>query len=507
MINESKSLHKLLIIIAMMTCFSMIFLNESGAIGVAFPQMQQALNLSNNAVQWIMNGFLLTAAMLLLLGGKLADHYGRRKIFIIGLILFAIASAICGVAENGWVMIIGRVLQAIGASLVYPSGGALISHSFPENEFAKAYGTVMGVAYLFVAFGPFVGGLFTDFLNWRWLFWINIIFSAICLALVLTAIPKDVITDKPPRLDIKGLIILIIGLGALVFALMQGPVLGWDSAWIISLFVIAVIGLIVFVLVELKTAEPLLQVRMFRNTGFMAGNIIFPCVAACFTALVFWAIWLQQTFNFSPVMAGVSMIPATVISLFMLRIAGAWGGKVGPRKPMLLGACLLVLGVFWIAISANAQSYPWLFVGFLLFGFATPLIIPNSIGTIMNAVAPNQRGVASGVYLTLQHVAFSLGFAVLAAVISTNDDKQLTRLLNSTPDYAGITPHQVHVLLAGKNIIPQLSADKLAVLKQAAVLNYTHAFSWGMAAIGIFAIIVLIFTIVFIPKRQTVLDT
>jgi EmrB/QacA subfamily drug resistance transporter len=463
--------------------------------------MQKSLNLSNNALQWVMNAFLLTAAMLLLLGGKLADHYGRRKIFIIGLIIFAVASVICGAAQNTWMILSGRILQAIGTSLAYPSGNALLSVSVPENEFNKIFGTVIGLAYLLVAFGPFIGGLFTEFLNWRWLFWINIFFSAICIVVTLIAIPKDAAATSPPHLDIRGLIILMIGLGALVFGLMQAPVSGWDSGWIIGLFILGVLGLLLFIIVELKTPDPLLEVRLFRNKGFMAGNIIFPCVAACFTSLVFWAIWLQQTFHFSPVIAGVAMIPATMISIFMLRISGAWGDKAGPRPPMLLGAWLLVIGMYWIAFSADAQSYLLLFWGFLLFGFATPLIIPNAIGSIVSSVEPSQRGVASGVWLTLQHVAFSVGFAILSAVITTFDDKHLSRFLASNPDYQGIDLHQVHVLLAGKNTIPQLDSAQLQVLKQTAIKIYTHAFSFGMAAMGVFALIVLIMTIIFIPKR------
>lgn len=488
----------------MAACFSMIFLNESGAIGVAFPQMQKVLNLSNNAVQWIMNSFLLTAAVLLLLGGKLADHYGRKNIFILGLVIFAVASVICTIAENGWVMIAGRILQAIGASLAYPSGSALLSVSVPEHEFNKIFGTVMGIAYIFVAFGPFIGGLFTDLLNWRWLFGINIIFSAICIALTLYSIPKDPVIKKPLRLDIKGLIIFIIGLGSLVVALMQGAVLGWSNTWILILFAVAVVGLMIFVLVEIKNAEPLLQISLFHNKQFMAGNVIFPCVAACFMALVFWAIWLQQTFSFSPIVTGLAMVPATAISIFMLNISGAWGAKVGARIPMLLGACLLVVAIYWIALTALAQNYFLIFWGFLLFGFATPLVIPNAIGTMVSSVESSQRGIASGVWLTLQHVAFSLGFAILSATITTHDNKNLLTLLASTPNYAHINPQQVNMLLAGKNTISQLDPEQLVILKQNAILNYTHAFSYGMAVLGIFAIIALVFTFIFIPKKNRV---
>lgn len=488
-------------IMAMIMSFSMIFLNESGAIGVAFPQMQLSLSLSNNTVHWIMNAFLLTASLLLLLGGKLADHYGCRKIFIIGLVLFAAASILCACAQHGQAMIIGRILQAIGASLVYPSGGALLSLHFSKTDFAKVYGTVLGFAYLFVAFGPFIGGLFTDFLTWRWLFWINIVFSSICLCLTLYAIPKDTIAVGPLHLDLKGWLAFIIGLGALVVALMQGAAWGWSSAVILGLFVLAAIASACFIFIEAAAQNPLLPVRLFVNKSFMAGNVIFACVAACFTALIFWAMWLQQVCQFSPVSAGIALIPATVSSIFMLRISGAWGGRVGPRKPMLVGAGLLVVSLLWIAISAQAQSYPWLFWGLLGFGFATPLLIPNSIGVIMNSVEPSLRGSVAGVYLTLQHIAFSLGFALLSAIIASVDNHHLYHLLSSTPLYAGVTAQQAQVLLLGKTIVLPLNVAQMISLKQTVTLIYSHAFSCAMLALSGLSILVLGLTWRFIPKN------
>ena len=501
MINKLTAVKQTLFIFAMIMSFSMIFLNESGAIGVAFPQMQLALNLSNNAVHWVMNAFLLTAALLLLLGGKLADHYGCRRIFLLGVLLFGLFSTLCASTHRGEWMIIGRIGQAIGASLAYPSGGALLSLHFNEKTFAKVYGTVLGFAYIFVAFGPFIGGLFTDFLTWRWLFWINIFFSVICLSLTLYAIPKDPARDALPHLDLGGLILWVISLGALVTALMQGATWGWGNAWTISLFMLAGASLVSFVWLELRQATPLLPVRLFANSSFMAGNLIFASVAACFTSLVFWAIWLQHSFAFSPLEAGIAMIPATVISIFMLGVSGAWGGRVGPRTPMLIGAGLLVASFFWIAFCAHTQNYFWLFWGLLGFGFATPLIIPNSIGVIMNSVQANIRGSVAGIYLTLQHVAFALGFAMLSAIITTVDNRQLHHLLTTTPMDTGITHQQVQLLLAGKNTLAQLNPQQLTTLKQAAGQIYSHAFADAMIAMGIVALIILSLTLFFIPKK------
>lgn len=478
--------------LGMMTSFSMIFLNESGAIGVALPQMQQALELTNNNLNWIMNAFLLTAATLLLFGGKLADHHGRKKIYLIGLVIFIIASALVGASTSGWMIISCRVLQAIGASLVYPSGTALIARVFPQQEFAKAYGTIIGASYLFVAFGPLVGGIFTDFLNWRWLFWINVPLGLICFALLFFSIPADVIEKSVKKIDFKGLIIFMVSLGALVYALMEGEQLGWHSKTILSLFLLFIIGISLFIFVELKTADPLLEVRLFRNKRFIAGNITFPSTAACFTALIFWAIWLQQTFNYSPVLTGVAMIPATALSIVLLRVTGAWGDRVGVFKPLLIGSLLLIAGVYWIAITALFENYFLLFWGFLLFGIATPMIIPNSIKIILNSVEPKFLGIASGVYLTLQHVAFTLGFAILAAVIGTYNTHHLNLLL--TQKYPDISLAQVHLLLAGKNTT-HLSMENLSTLKTSAIHIYTHAFSYGMAIIGIFPLVILLTTL------------
>lgn len=492
--------HKNLFIVAMIMSFSMIFLNESGAIGVAFPKMQLALNMSNHAISWVMNAFLLTTALLLLLGGKLADHYGCRKIFMLGIALFAAASLGCACATSAEAMIAGRVLQAMGASLAYPSGSALISLHVDQKSFAKVYGTVLGVAYIFVAFGPFIGGLFTHFLSWRWLFLVNIGFSVVCLSLTLYVIPKDIQHKKPLCLDVKGLCWLMVGLGSLVVALMQGEAWGWTSGTIVSLGALAFVGLGVFIRVELTCQNPLLAVRLFCNKVFVAANLIFASVAACFTALVFWAIWLQQTLNYSPVTAGLAMIPATVISLFMLRISGAWGGRVGPRKPMLVGAWLLTISLLWIAMSAKAQSYPIFFWGLLCFGFATPLIIPNSIGVLLNCVKLEQRGSVSGIYLTLQHVAFTLGFAMLSAIMSGVDNQKLGALLLK-PQYSGISVQQVQLLLLGKNTLPPLSDQAFMTLKQTATLMATHAFSCGMLALSLVSLCALGLTLRFIPAK------
>ncbi len=498
---QLTTLHKNLFIIAMIISFSMIFFNESGSIGVASPQIQRALNLSIVDSHWIMNAFLLTAALLLLLGGKLADHYGCRKVFIIGIIVFAIASVFCACAQNGTILIGARVMQAMGASLIYPSGGALLSLHFSKKTFTKVYGTVIGIAYLFIAFGPLLGGMLTEFLTWRWLFWVNIGFCLVCLCLTLRAIPKDIKRKDQLRLDLKGLSFLIIGLGAFVITLMQASSWGWSSSLTLTLFTLSVLFLFAFIITEATAKDPLLPVLLFRDPTFLAGNLIYALVASCFAALVFWAFWLQQTFHFSAVTAGIAMIPATVISLFMLRISGNWGDRVGSRKPMLVGAWLLVMALAWIAISANRQSYPWFFFGLLCFGFATPLIIPNTIAAIMDSVEPDLRASVAGVYLTLQHVALSLGFAMLSAITTTVDGHNLKRLLQSTPAYANLTIQQVHNLLLGKTLIVPLTMTQMLSLKQAATLTYTHAFSCAMFALSLLQLIVLGLTLRFIPRK------
>lgn len=332
--TRSAALNKALLIIAMTACYAMIFIDQSG-VAVTLPRIQQSLVLSSNAIHWVVNAYVLMIAVLLLLGGKLADIYGYRKIFITGLIVFILASVICASAQDSWMLLSGRIVQGIGASLIIPCVAVLIHMNFPENEFGKAFGIILAASNFFFAMGPFIGGLLTEFINWRWFFLVNIPIGAICLYLTCLTIAKDVVTPGRKFSDIKGLLVFIVAISALVIALMQGDSFGWSSVWTIALFIIAILGILLFIKIELRADEPLLQMRLFRNKTFAASTVILFCASACLASMVFWALWLQTGLGFLPATVGIALLPATVTFIFMPPLGGAWRDKSVARATFI----------------------------------------------------------------------------------------------------------------------------------------------------------------------------
>ena len=452
MLPDAK--RKMLLLTAMSACVAMIFLDESG-VGVTLPMIQKDLGLSNLGVQWVMNAFLLVLAMLVLAGGRWADYVGHRKVFMIGITIFTVASLLCGVAQNEWWLISARALQGIGASFLVPTNMTLINMGFPPHERGKALGTVIGISSFFMAGGPFIGGLLTQFLSWRWLFLLNIPAALLSIYFTLLAIPNDEARYPSCRFDRPGLLIFCVALSTLIVGLMEGSNLGWSSFPVIILLLIAVVSLLLFGIVELKTQYPLIELHHFRNKVFLAGNIILFCGQLSVVSMVFWAIWLQQSIGFSPFMAGIALLPTTGPIIFLARLGGKWLDRFGPRLPIILGTGLIMIGTFWIALFAQKNNYTWVVMGLLLCGIGTPLIMPTSVTTILSTVPSDEHGMAAGILNTMRQIGAAFGLAVVGAVIA----------------YYEIAT------------------------------SYSRAFSYGIALSGLFALLAFVFALFCLPKR------
>ncbi|ACJ18120.1 MFS transporter [Coxiella burnetii] len=414
---------KILLIIAMVACYAIIFIDESG-IAVTLPTMQQAIGLSNNALHWVINSYLLTLSVLLLLGGKLSDIYGHRRIFSLGIIIFLLASLICAVAQTHYIMLTGRILQGIGASLLMPCITVIVHRHFPREEFGKAFGIIVGFSNLFYALGPFIGGVLTQYLSWGWFFGINIPIGIICLFCTYLTVTADK-GGNTHFTDIKGLLTFMISISTLVFAVMQGGEWGWSSVWVLVCFAVALISAFYFVKIEWYSSNPLLDLRLFVIKKFFSGNLILLCCLICLTLVVFLALWLQISLRFSPATVGVALLPTTLTFIFVPALAGAWHDKAGSRPPLLIGCLLILSGLIWIAATMKFESYPWLIPGLIAFGLGIPLAIPNSILSIMKSVPSTQSGMASGTFTTVRQFGLTMGVALLSAIVSSTTDTRI----------------------------------------------------------------------------------
>lgn len=412
--NVFDSPQKILLILAMIACYALIFIDESG-IAVTLPAIQNSFSLTTNDMHWIINSYLLMLSILLLLGGKLSDCYGERFIFLLGIAAFIIASLICATAQNNSWLIIGRIVQGIAASLLLPCISVLIKNHFPEAHFGKALGLVIGFSNLFYALGPFIGGLVTQYLSWRWFFLINLPIGLLCYGFTHFSASEQSGSGSHFS-DIKGLFTFVISISLLVFALMQSSVWTWSDFRVLSSAFCGFFILVLFIFFELTAKEPLLNLRLFRIRNFSAASIILLCLSICLTMIVFCALWFQNNLEFSPTQVGLALLPATLTFIFVPQFAGVLHDRSGAKLPLLLGCGLVLLSLIWMLAVISLQNYGWFVLGLLLFGFGIPLAIPNSIMAIMSSAPASQAGAASGSFTTIRQLGLTLGIALFSAV-------------------------------------------------------------------------------------------
>ena len=405
---------KTLLMLAMIACYALIFIDESG-IAVTLPAIQNSFALTTNDMHWIINSYLLMLSVLLLLGGKLSDCYGQRFMFLLGLGGFIIASLICASAQNNAWLISGRIAQGVAASVLLPCISVLIKNHFPQEHFGKAFGLIIGFSNLFYALGPFIGGLVTQYLSWRWFFWLNLPIGLLCYGFTHFSASEQAGSGSHFS-DIKGLLSFVISISLLVFALMQSSVWTWYDPRVLLSLIAGFVVLAVFVLFELKNKRPLLDLRLFKIRNFSAGNLILLCLSICLTLIVFCALWLQKDLGFSPTKVGLALLPATLTFIFVPHFAGVWHDHSGAKPPLLLGCMLVLLSLVWMVCVIPLQNYLWFFAGLILFGFGIPLAIPNSIMTIMNSAPAEQAGAASGTFTTIRQLGLTLGIALFSAM-------------------------------------------------------------------------------------------
>jgi EmrB/QacA subfamily drug resistance transporter len=397
----------------------MIMLDNT-VVNVALPSMQSALHIGRAELEWVVNAYALTFGVLLLSGGKLADLLGRRRIFIVGLVIFTASSLACGLA-NGPEMLIGaRTVQGIGAALMNPATLSIITATFPPRQRGTAIGIWAGVSAMALAIGPLVGGVLTQKIDWSWIFFINVPIGVLGIAAARIFIDESRDTSRDQRLDLPGLLSSGIGLFALTYALISTNHHAWTSARVLSLFAVAAVALAVFVVLELHQRIPMLDLSLFRNPTFAGANaVMFFVGLAMFGIFFFNSLFLQNILGFSAIQTGATFLPMTVLIILVAPQAGRLSDQVGPRWLMGLGM-LLVTGSLLIFSTLDVGSSFWhILPGLLVGGIGMALVMTPTTAAAMGSVPVDKAGVGSAVINSMRQVGGSLGIAVMGAVVAT----------------------------------------------------------------------------------------
>jgi EmrB/QacA subfamily drug resistance transporter len=407
-------------VLATMTgSLSMIMIDQT-VVSVALPTMQHDLSLSTSGVQWVVNAYLLLLAVFVALGGRIADLLGAERTFRAGAGLFVLSSALCGLATGEAGIIAARGLQGVGAALMIPSTSALILGAFDVRERGKAMGIYTGISMVFLALGPLFGGLLTQGVSWRAVFFINLPIGVA----ILVASHFTLSHDPRPRIardaiDWLGIPLLIASLGALVLALMQGAAWGWTSPAVLALLATAVVLAPAFVFHERRSPVPLVQLSLYRLRNFGADSTILAGVQfALVGASVFGAVWSQQVLGFSAIRAGVAMLPLTIPLLIVAPIAGRLYDRVGPRPLLVAGSTLIGLGLAWLGWHLPEHDYTVLIAGYVVMGAGIGMTISPATTDALGAAAAHERSQASGMVQTVRQVGGVIGIAILGAIVS-----------------------------------------------------------------------------------------
>ena len=395
----------------------MIFL-DAMVVNVALPDIQHDFGGGESDLQWIVAAYTLAMAVSIMTAAAIADRYGRRRIYIVSLVVFTLASAACGLAQGTPYLVAARAVQGAAAAAVNVASLALVSAAFPDAKVkAKAIGLWTAVATLGLALGPTVGGVLTEEVGWRSVFLVNVPIGI--LAVVLTVVGVQESRDPRPRsLDWPGQALFVVGFGALCYALIQAPQDGWGSPLILGLFAVAAVALTGLVLYELRAEQPMMDVRLFaRPTYATALVIVFAALAGGYGMLLVVTQYFQNVQGYSPLLAGLLMLGFSLPSPFTSVLEGSIVERVGPRPPSLVGVASVAIGLTVIAATIGV-TIVGLEVGLVLMGVGLGLSIPATTGIAMASVPDDRAGMASGMLSAQRGLGSTVGFAVMGSIVA-----------------------------------------------------------------------------------------
>jgi EmrB/QacA subfamily drug resistance transporter len=430
-------------------CFALFMIMlDNTVVNVALPSIQKDLHSSISGLEWTVNAYTLSFAVLLVTGGRLGDIFGRRRMFLFGVVVFGLSSAFIGLSQTEAWLVAGRAVQGIGAAFMMPATLSIISNAFPPHERGKAIGTWAGVSALALAIGPVVGGFLVESVSWQSIFFLNVPVAAIAVFVTLAATRESRDETSTHRVDIPGVVSITVGLGAIVLALVEANSWGWGSARIVGLLALGAVALVAFALAETRVPEPMVDFNFFRSRSFVGSNLVAFIVTFAMLAMFFFlALYMQNVKGYSPLQAGVRFLPSTVIIIIVGPIAGRLSDRIGPRPLMVAGLLLVAGSLFWQGHLAVDTSYSFLVGAFVLMGLGMGLVMSPMSTAAMNAVDRTKAGVASGIVSMSRMVGGTFGVAAMGALITGLGKSKLDDLLPNVP--AGQRQHLADGLGSG----------------------------------------------------------
>jgi EmrB/QacA subfamily drug resistance transporter len=399
---------------------------DNNIVNVALPAMQRDLHLGTAGLEWVVSGYILAFAGLLLAGGRLGDIFGRRRLFLAGLGVFTLASLIAGLAGSADVLIAARVVQGVGAALVTPTTLALISSAYPDpRERTAAVGIWSAVGALALAVGPLLGGLISQHLSWGWIFAINVPVGLATLALGAWAIRPPAEQPSRARLDMPGLVTSAAALLTLTYGLIEGHDKGWTSTTILGSFAVSALAALAFVLVERRAEDPMVDVALFADRVFSGGMVaILMWGFGLFGIYFFTSLYLQSVLGFSPTRAGAAFVPMALLMAAGAVVSERVANRLGAHRSVGVAMLLMATGIGTVSLLGSNAAYWQLMPSFALIGIGGGLSVPLT-AMILGAMPVERAGVASGIFNAGREVAGLLGITVIGAILTTRQSVAL----------------------------------------------------------------------------------
>jgi EmrB/QacA subfamily drug resistance transporter len=417
-------------------CFALFMVMlDNTVVNVALPSIQKDLGSSISGLEWTVNAYTLSFAVLLVTGGRLGDIFGRRRMFLFGVVVFGLSSAFIGFSQSDAWLVGGRAAQGIGAAFMMPATLSIISNAFPPHERGKAIGTWAGVSAMALAIGPVVGGFLVENVSWQSIFFLNVPVAIVAVFVTVAAARESRDETSTHQVDIPGVLTISVALGALVLALVEGNAWGWASPSILALLVASVAAMVAFAYIETHSPEPMVDFTFFRSKSFLGANIVAFVVSFAMLAMFFFlALYMQNIKGYSPLQAGVRFLPSTAVIIVVGPIAGRLTDRIGPRPLMTLGLLTVAAAMFWQGHLTPDTSYGFLVGAFVLMGLGMGLVMSPMSTAAMNAVEHTKAGVASGILSMSRMVGGTFGVAAMGALVSGLGKTRIDDLLPNVPE-------------------------------------------------------------------------